>query len=414
MTKTFIVYYKISDAIVKYYDGNVIIESDKAPIEKYNCFHFLKYLDKHNEKDYEVTDDDLMLFYDKFVIWVAEIKSSDYNSFNYVSSFNHFYSVENFFAKHSGIHEQEIITFEESQIIDKNFNAGLTYCQKGKYKKCYGYDFTQKYGSVLASDDFKFPTKKGRYVNIKKIADMSKNIQIGYYHVKITCDNPDFNKLFMFSKKHWYTHILIKFCKEHQERFGIVMELIIDDQPNMYSYNRADCISGSVVFSKWHNILAKLKKLHPDNRLVKHLSSSIWGVISHKRIKTMTADEINDADIDYSVDGQFVCINQVMKGNCDIYYEIADKNNLFRFNLRIKSFLTSTARVDIARVALVDLDSVIRINTDGISLLKPIDHTKFQGLREDPKMTGNITFKHVNLWKKEKILILAENETELD
>lgn len=397
--KPFVCYYNTEDDKIRFYNGTEIIEVDRTPIDQYNCFHFIKYLEKHNTKDYEVTDDDLILFYNNFAIWSNELETNNIYKFNYISSFNHFFSVENFFAKFVKCDIHEKISFEESQIIDQNFNAGLTYCKKGKYKKCYSYDFSQSYGSILASDDFKFPTKSGKFINIKKIPDLMKNLQPAYYHVKITCDNTDFNKVFMFSKNHWYAHTLIKFCKEHQKQFNVYMDLIIDDKPNMYSYNRKDCISGSMVFYKWHNTLKKLKQQFPANRLIKHLSSCVWGIICHKRIKTMTADEINESDIDYSTSGEHELIDLVMTGSGSTYYKIADKNNLFRFNLRVKAFLTSWARVKMANVVLTCLDDVVRINTDGCTSLKPINYEQFEGLRIDHKLIGKIKFRSLNSWK---------------
>ncbi len=71
---------------------------------------------------------------------------------------------------------------------------------------------------------------------IKKIPDRLSNIQSGYYRVKITCDNPEIRKVFVFSKHNVYTNTSLRYAIEQKERFGVKIELIIDDKPNRYTH----------------------------------------------------------------------------------------------------------------------------------------------------------------------------------
>jgi hypothetical protein len=70
-------------------------------------------------------------------------------------------------------------------------------------------------------------------------------------------------------------------------------------------------------------------------------------------------------------------------------YILQNMNNPYKHPFRIKSFLTSFCRTDIAKVARVRIDNVLRIHTDGIcftepfknkvtNFIPPLDYSSFQ------------------------------------
>ena len=67
----------------------------------------------------------------------------------------------------------------------------------------------------------------------------------------------------------------------------------------------------------------------------------------------------------------------------------------YRYNFRLKSFLTAFGRVKVAEVAQQDLESCIRIQTDGIVFNKDIK-LNFHLLGRDSKTTGLIRWDNVN------------------
>ena len=62
--KSFIVYYKKSDVDIRCYNKEIGIKTySNIPFDKYNCFEFIKYEEHHNDKSYELDDDELKKFY---------------------------------------------------------------------------------------------------------------------------------------------------------------------------------------------------------------------------------------------------------------------------------------------------------------------------------------------------------------
>jgi len=77
------------------------------------------------------------------------------------------------------------------------------------------------------------------------------------------------------------------------------------------------------------------------------------------------------------------------------YYKLQSMIQPYRYNFRLKSFLTAYGRVKIAEVAQTNLDSCIRIQTDGIVFNKNLKIT-FPLLVKDDKTTGLIKWENVN------------------
>lgn len=56
-----------------------------------------------------------------------------------------------------------------------------------------------------------------------------------------------------------------------------------------------------------------------------------------------------------------------MKVDTDIYHLVPLKTNLYEFQLRLKAFITDLGRIKIAKIALANIDDVVRIQTDSIT-----------------------------------------------
>jgi hypothetical protein len=81
------------------------------------------------------------------------------------------------------------------------------------------------------------------------------------------------------------------------------------------------------------------------------------------------------------------------------YYLLQDMNNPYKYNFRLKAFLTSFGRMKIAEVAMNNVDSVIRIQTDGIVFNKKVN-LSISGLIPEDKTTGLIEWRNVNRYDK--------------
>jgi hypothetical protein len=173
--------------------------------------------------------------------------------------------------------------------------------------------------------------------------------------------------------------------------------LIIDEKPNAYIYPKG--VRSSTIFGVWVDKLSKVKLKHPKNKLIKHLLSSLWGTLSMSNNIIKTWDEIQEEGLQIGMgDGADYKITDYVLTETKDYYKLQDMKKPYRYNLRLKSFLTAYGRVKIAEVAQTDLDGVIRIQTDGIVFDKKMK-SKFPNLIPDPKTTGMINYEHVNKYK---------------
>jgi hypothetical protein len=269
----------------------------------------------------------------------------------------------------------------------------------------------------MASEDFTFSKRKGSLRTLTKLQiedGKIKNIQDGMYKVKIISDDYRFKKVFGFSRKNVYTHTSIFFAMYciREEGYDVKIELI-KEKNNCYIYDKKDIIRGSTVFGKWHKPLFKLKENFPKNKLVKLITSSLWGrLVQHNKIYK-TDDEIIDEDLDVVLkydrnhDYYIRDVNQNGKG-IDIN-ELVNCRNPYYYNLaRMKPFLLAKSRSNTGRVGLQYIDDVVRICVDNVTFKKKHDDVmlefennmkkKLKLLKED-KTSGIIKWRNARCYK---------------
>ena len=181
---------------------------------------------------------------------------------------------------------------------------------------------------------------------------------------------------------------------ELQEEFNFKIELIVDDKPNAYIYPKG--IRSSTVFAVWCDKLYKVKLLYPKNKLIKHLLSSLHGSLSRSNNIIRTYAQVEAEGLKISIDdsSDYKIIDYVCNDDKE-YYKLQDMKNPYRYNFRLKSFLTAYGRVKIAEVAQTNLNNCIRIQCDGIVFNKEVK-LNFPLLIKDPKTTGTILWENVN------------------
>jgi hypothetical protein len=295
----------------------------------------------------------------------------------------------------------KIVLSEYNQFESTN-NGGLLYLlANGSYKNCYGYDLKMAYASILGNKNssFKIAYKCGFE---KMIIKLPKDLQYGIYRILITASDKNFLKIFKLNEKHFYTHYDLQFIRKFKIKYpdaDVEMNLIIDDKPNVLVYYSKDVKLSNKIFGSWFIKIKKLKKEFPKNNLVKHLSSTLWGSLSHAKTYFMNSDEFFDKFDDEKfilIDCKFVKMTQ--------YYKVVDTSKgFYKTSFRLKPFITSYCRCKIAQT-IVDNDlisNVIRINTDGIILDKKFDFSKYdKEFVAEEKSTGNIKFDHINKYEK--------------
>ena len=293
----------------------------------------------------------------------------------------------------------------ESGYIEANYNGGLQFCLPQTCQS-YSYDFSNHYGTCLIDRDFYISTKCGQEITLDKMPLYDElYMGFGYIRCRIICANPDIKKLISFSPNHTYTDIIIMFAYELQKKFDIQIELIIDGKPNCYKYDQEDLIQTRDIFINHYAKLSELKKKHPSNKLFKRCLSSLWGCLVQSNKITRTEEQCIDEELDYDYFGEVDWIIKDVCYNADgtDYYELINRQKPYLHNLaRIKAYLTSFARVKIARVALKNLKNLVRLHTDCVVFNEPFNYKNITGLLPEDKTSGLIKWENQNTYEKIK------------
>ena len=343
-------------------------------------------------KGFDATDEGLMNFKTSLIKWNEELQNNDILKIDWFRYYTNFTAVEMTFKRLAkGKHEhQEPIDKTEYTWIESTHNGGLTYCNKGIHDS-YGYDYQSFYPSLMSQYKFILPTKKGAEIFL---TEMPEEISLGFYRVKITSTHKHATKLFAFSPNHVYNNISLDHAMELKDEFDFNIELIIDDAPNAYIYPKG--ARASTVFGKWFDTLMNIKIKYPKNKLIKHLMSSLWGSLSSGNNITKTWKEIEEEGLSVSIDNEAdYKIANYIKTNTQEYYKLTCMHQPYKHNFRLKSFLTAYGRVKITEVIMADVESVLRVHTDGVVFNKKMKFN-LQRLIVEDKTTGKINWKGVN------------------
>ena len=397
--------------------------------------------DKGNEIKY--VDKECLLNYVKdFHKWKKELETLDVK---YTEYFNDLSVAKNTFHRNaSKFHilgsvkegrDYKFIGHDEIDFIEYRWihackNGGLMYFNKKyehKTKQSYGYDFNMCYPRLLGETGVNIPTKKGKEVILTTVPDID-NVPMGYYHVMISSTLPRMKKLLSFNKSHTYTSTDLQWVLERKrisdkkDETAITITLIEDGMPNAYIYDKDDLVNTKDIgFKRWLEQIIKMRKKFPGNKLIKMLAKSVWGCMTQRHTTKLPREEILKNNLSITTtnkfgylvnpNADFVALNQkfnfVLDNETGIYTPCEGNTKLLYvhkpmiYNIRIKAFLTSLARIQIAKVALHDLKHVLRIQTDNVVFTQPQDFgDKFPTLLPEDKTTGKITWHNVNHYKK--------------
>lgn len=353
-------------------------------------------------KDNEATDLFLIEYAEKFKQWCIELKNSILN-IDYANYYSDYTAVTctfnryclKYYRNHTPISKTEYEWFERCA------NSGIQYLRDNDItKKCWSYDFKNQYGLILYSDN-KIPTCEGKETKLKKLPKR-KDLEAGFYHVKISCDNDDFHKMFLFSKSHVYLKESLQFAMKHSKEFDVTIELITDGKPNAYLYDEDDMVTLNSITKEWFENLTKLRKKFKDNRLLKHLISSAWGHLNagNKIYKTFEEIEQEGLDVgmtceyDYKILKYEEYLDHPKYGNRECY-TLLKTDKPYKHNIRLKPWVTALARNLTASIVLNDIDKVIRVQTASVSFTREQEFDDVNLVPEE-KTTGKIHWYHVN------------------
>jgi hypothetical protein len=339
--------------------------------------------------DYEKTHNSLIQYKKDFNLeneqirseWLVHEKTKKRFQLNYKKYKNHKNAVYQYFLSRidkSILDEFEPTSEEEFYIYEKCYNAGLITLNeeyRNKVSQCYGNDYSKFYPNLLL--DIKISKKAGIKKTLSNI-EYGK-LQYGIYRVKITYKDKRFTNIFNFSKHNHYNSTTLNYLHSERDKFGLEFELLEVDELNDYNallYDEQHLLNGKKIFTNWLKSIKVLLKKYPKNKLLKHLMSSLWGVlVSYKKIYIQ---EINEYDAEFAESeykSEYRILDVMDEGN----YKCVKSSDPYNYNLsRLKTFLTSFARLKIMKVILENdlLENVIRIHTDCITTNIPYDYSK--------------------------------------
>lgn len=395
MSKYF-VYYESPKSHYRYYDGNSYKSTTNRAEIKSGFFEM--------HPSYENTDEDLKRYYDKLPEWSEQIRSKFTKcNFDYLSKFNDMIAVEHFFLLFckKSISTHDDVTFTEQSWIEKCKNSGLQSCKPtDKPIKVYSYDGKGFYQMILASDEFMIPDKEGYEATLDKLPKR-KELKHGYYHVKITSDNPDARMVFSFNPDHVYYYYDLYFAMKHKKELDFNIELYQDNEPNCYLYDSV--VPSSTIFAKWNKTINELKKEFPSNKLLKNLGSKCHGVISKRCQITVNNKELQQ-NLEKYKDHDIIRTTKIGEWGTkyyDEYHVLQSPEKPYKHNIRLKAQITSYARSYIGNLALENIETLIRINTDSFSMTKPWKELNKKLFKREEKSSGIIQFYNCNKYMHE-------------
>lgn len=371
-------------------------------------------------KGYECTDEGLRQYANDFMIWTNELKNDKLFKIDYTSFQSHESITLKYFEKlaktkndkllYTNFNNHESIDSTEYKWIESCYNAGLTYCKAGTYDNCNGYDFSSQYPTILSSKTFKIPTKRGIEQTIK---ELPKSIQVGFYKVHIISNDIRFKKIFAFSNKHVYTNISLVFAMMCKTKYNYDINIeLIQCENNCYIYgsnSKEHITTGNNIFGYWFDVIKGLKERHPKNKLIKNMSSALWGRIGQNNIIYKTEQEAEDEDIDYldnyNVNHDYYIRDSFFNKKGEEVFELVSCKQPYKYSIaRIKPFLLAQSRALTGKIAREYIDSVVRIHTDNVTFDTEHDDVMDkveQGfiLTKELKTTGKIHFVRPGCYK---------------
>lgn len=406
---------------------NIFYKMENETARVYNCttkkFKTMKMTEVYKLKKryfmfkgYETNNDGLKFYADDLYKWVEEIKTDSEFCFNYFDYKSHEDITMRFFEKlcrpinkkclYATWDKHESIDHIEYKWIEACNNSGLVYCKAGLYEDCHGYDFSLQFPSIMTHDRFKVPTCRGVEKTITELP--LKSWKCGFYRVKITSSDERFNKIFGYSKQHVYTDISLGFAVECKYKYGYDVNLELIDEPNNCYIYETGVTTGNIIFKFWYDTFMGLKQRYPKNKLIKNMTSALWGRICQHNRLFKTEKQCEDEDIDYvyryNINHDYYIRNSTFNKKGEEVLELVSTKNPYRYSIaRIKPFLLARSRDLTGKIARKHIENVVRIHTDNITFDREFTDCEYEKypfkLSKENKTTGKIHFIRASCYK---------------
>jgi len=378
------------------------VKQDKQSTISHNEYIKIK-IPKYYKLECDIEDiKDYAIEFDKWRINLLD------EGIDILKSNNMYFLITDIYFKFSDrIKSMPKISYNEFKWFSKCNNSAMIYFDesyKGTPTKSYAYDYKNFYGKILSSETFKLPISKGYESSVKELPTI-RDLKYGIYNIKITCDDTNFKKIFLFSKDNCYTHITLKYCIMLKDKYNIKFEIIEGNNCLLFD----ELVTGKKLFGKHYDELSRIKSKYPENKLVKHLLSSLWGHLTTKNKINMSGEELMDIDYSDNIkdNAEYLLTKHTSyyKNNeYHDYFTVLKTNDIYKYNIRLVPFLQSFSRNKIGTLAQEAIDDVIRIQTDCVVFTKEMTFTKayldLTTIVKEDKSSGRIKWRDVNYYSK--------------
>ena len=389
-----------------YYDGKKYYNINDLDEEKLNSLYNSKHIINYKKLKKYYGSDDIKTIHDLYKADCEELEKYGIKLLHSTSLQKALFQMLKLDIRYLNIETERVTDYAEYEILKHGTRGGYNYVYKFDevYKNVYSYDVKSSYPSILNHPDLKIPIKRGDYKYVypevfKKYTELKKdkngfykiNLQYGLYKCKISKSNNNItNKFddFRISKYNVYTHFDILLAKI----LGYDVELLNENiypfvrnnngKPfNCFTYEKDTLIDSNIIFSKLVKRLFDIKQKCKGNRIIKTLSSGIWGEFCEdKTYKTKTVKkEGNTFNLKLKDNEYLLNTTPNIKDEdniIDCRYKTAD--NLTRTSLfRMKPFLLSYQRYIMYIECIKKIEDaggqILKIKTDGVYTDKMIN-----------------------------------------
>ena len=389
-----------------YYDGKKYYNINDLDEEKLSSLYKSKHIINYKKLKKYYGSDDIKTIHDLYKADCDELEKYGIKLLHSTSLQKALFQMLKLDIRYLNIETERVTDYAEYEILKHGTRGGYNYVYKFDevYKNVYSYDVKSSYPSILNHPDLKIPIKRGDYKYVypevfKKYTELKKdkngfykiNLQYGLYKCKISKSNNNItNKFddFRISKYNVYTHFDILLAKI----LGYDVELLNENiypfvrnnngKPfNCFTYEKDTLIDSNIIFSKLVKRLFDIKQKCKCNRIIKTLSSGIWGEFCEdKTYKTKTVKkEGNTFNLKLKDNEYLLNTTPNIKDEdniIDCRYKTAE--NLTRTSLfRMKPFLLSYQRYIMYIECIKKIEDaggqILKIKTDGVYTDKMID-----------------------------------------
>ena len=287
--------------------------------------------------------------------------------------------------------EPEQMATDEAEFIENAYDGPMVFATNDYKGDAYKYDVCSMYPYLMQLSNFLIPMKRGE---IKTISNTEikqiKFFATGIYRCILI--NNDF-RLVRNSKRDHYTHTDLN----RATKLGYTIEMIEDGRPNALVYTRDKCVTGYQLFKPYIDLLFPIKQ-SKKTKLAKDILNQLWGVLCKKN--KLHAVGSNKIPFELHEDSRIVtmCPSDENDGNIIIGFMKIEKPFDTDY-ARLGPFLLSAGRNMLSKIIEPVLNTVVRVQTDGVILSSPLPNHKHSeelgGLKYEGRCE-NVWIEHVN------------------